>query len=254
MRKTIGCCWPGGHPRRLIFAAVVMIAAAACQASAAEPAARPRPSLSGVWWADHDQRRLVEIDGKPIPFTAEGQRAYDATATGFTTGAVVDEASRLCVPEGLPRAMAASYPLQIAQTDKLIAVILESNRAYRLIAMNSPHKNPVFWDPSYMGESVGVWDGDTLVVDTTNFNTETFLDATGLPHSDQLHIVERIATVDAGRGLEVLVTITDPVMYRRPWMARLQYRARPDVILRTDWVCGAPHRDVSHPNIRNSGQ
>lgn len=254
MRMTIDRCRLLPRRRRLLFVAAVMIAAAAGQASAAQPGTEHPPSVSGVWWADHDQRRLVEINGKPIPFTAEGQRAYDATVAGLGAGSVVDEASRLCVPEGVPRAMAASYPLQITQTDELIAILLESNRTYRLIAMNSPHKDPVFWDPSYMGESVGKWDGDTLVVDTTNFNTETFLDATGLPHSDQLHIVERIRTIDAGRGLEALLTITDPVIYREPWTVRLNYRARPDITLRTDWVCGAPHRDISHLGSRDGGQ
>jgi len=201
--------------------------------------------LSGVWWTDHDQRLLDPVDGGPIPFTAAGRATYQATVAGLRSGKLADQAGRLCVPEGVPRAMASLYPFQIVQSDHLIVMVLESNRIYRIVRMNEQPEDPILWDPSYMGDSIGRWDRETLVIETTNFNDETTLDASGLPHSDQLRVVEHLQKSRDGRTLEDLVTIEDPVMYQRPWTAKLSYKLRSDVRVRTDWVCGEPHRDVS---------
>jgi len=217
----------------------------AAHAAAAAGATMDPHDLSGVWWADHDQRLLEPDGGGSIPFTAAGLAAYQSTVAGLKSGKLADQAGRLCVPEGVPRAMASLYPIQIVETDHLIVMVLESNRIYRIIRMNEPHEDPIEWDPSYMGDSIGRWNGAALTIETTNFNDETTLDASGLPHSDQLQTVEHLQKSHDGRTLTDLVTIDDPVMYRRPWTVKLSYQLRSGVQVQTDWVCGEPHRDVS---------
>jgi hypothetical protein len=97
-------------------------------------------------------------------------------------------------------------------------------------------------DPKYNGHSVGHWEGDTLVVETLGFNDWTFLDASGLPHSDEMITVERIRKV--GKQLEDIITIHDPVMYAKDWQARFVYDERNDVRLE-DYACNDTHRDLS---------
>jgi hypothetical protein len=84
-----------------------------------------------------------------------------------------------------------------------------------------------------------------LVVVTKGFNAKTFLDARGVPHSDQLQVTERIRKVNGGKTLEDAATIADPVMFTQPWTARFVYDLHPEVILDTSFTCGEKHRDIS---------
>jgi hypothetical protein len=150
-----------------------------------------------------------------------------------------------CMLPGVPRIMAAPYPFRIFQTPGQVTLVYEMNRTFRVVRMDAQHVNPEVWDPSYMGESVGRWEGNTLVIDTTNFNDRTTIDRSGLPHSDQLHVVERLSKINGGRQLEARITIEDPVTFSKPWTTRLVYEWRPDIRPVTDWVCDEPHRDLS---------
>ncbi len=152
---------------------------------------------------------------------------------------------RKCLPPGVPRIMAAPYPFRIVQTRGQVTFQYEMNRVYRIVRMDTGHANPDIWDPSYTGEAVGHWEKDTLVIDTVNFNDQTFLDRSGLPHSEQLHVVERLRKIHGGRQLEALINIDDPVMYTTPWTTRLVYEWRPDIRVQGDWVCDEKHRDLS---------
>lgn len=224
--------------------AVPAILTAALPGSAASGAS-PR-DLAGVWWTTAYRPRLVPADGKPIPFSAEGRARYAATMAGLKSGALVDQTDYLCLPPGMPRAMTSAYPFQIMTTPGFAVFAYEANRAYRLVRFTDKHANPDTWDPSYMGESIASWRGDTLVVDSANFKADKiYLDATGIPASDRLHLIERLRLLNGGKELEEVVTIEDPGMFTRPWTVRMRYRRRDDIQLRTDWVCGEPHRDVS---------
>src|SRR6201999_1392200 len=87
-----------------------------------------------------------------------------------TPKSVVEAPLHWCTPPGLPRIMAAPYPFQIVQTPRQVTILYEMNRVFRTIRLDAQHANPDFWDPTYTGESVGHWEGNTLVIDTTNFN------------------------------------------------------------------------------------
>ena len=97
-----------------------------------------------------------------------------------------------------------------------------------------------------MGDSVARWDGDNLVIDSTNFKSDAiFLDSSGLPASDKLHLVEHIRLKNGGKQLEDEITVDDPSIFTKPWTARRTFDRHDKVEVGVDWVCGEPHRDVS---------
>jgi hypothetical protein len=105
------------------------------------------------------------------------------------------------------------YPFQIVQTSKDILIAYEYAGANRTIYMGKPPSNPV---ESWMGLSVGRWEGDTLVIDVTDQNDQTWFDRAGDFHSDALHVVERYTPMSAD-ALMYEATIEDPKVYSRPW-------------------------------------
>ena len=223
-------------------------ALAAALVALAQPApAQVTPAAAafrGVWWTDHYERLLRPSDGTALPFTPAGRAAYEHNKSGLKDGTVVDQANYLCLPEGMPRAMTSAYPFQILMTPGQVTFAHEANRAYRIVAFTDKHADPKVWDPSFMGDGIAHWEGATLVMDSTNIKADKiYLDASGLPTSDKLHLIERITT--SGKQLEDAITIDDPDMFTQPWTVRRGYKRRDDIQLRTDWVCGEKHRDVS---------
>jgi hypothetical protein len=124
-------------------------------------------------------------------------------------------------------------------------MVHELNHQIRAVMMDKrmPTYGEVVAYPYYNGHSVGHWEGDTLVVQTTGFNEKTFLDATGAPHTDTLVTTERIRKLGANQ-LEDEITIHDPDYYTRDFQVRFTYTLRDNVCLE-DYVCGDPHRDIS---------
>ena len=111
--------------------------------------------------------------------------------------------------------------LSILQSPNKVTVIFSGNSETRHIPLNVPHSaNP---KPSWYGESVGHYEGDTLVVDTIGLNDKTFIDNYRTPHTDQLHVTERWRLIEGGKKLEILMTIDDPGTFYQPWQALRQY-------------------------------
>jgi len=101
-----------------------------------------------------------------------------------------------------------------------VVMFLEGGNEVRHIHLNVPHSaNP---KPSWTGESVGHYEGDTLVVDTISLNTKTVVDIYRTPHTEKLHVVERWHTIDAGKTLEVTITVDDPDTFYQPWTVRVR--------------------------------
>jgi len=133
-------------------------------------------------------------------------KAYDPAKNGDYTG--------MCMPFGLMRSVNSPYPLQIMQNDKYVAFLFEQSTWFHVVPFKAEHsKDP---NPTWFGESIARWDGDTLVVDTVGFNGFTRLDTKGDPHSDQLHLVQTFTRTDAGH-IAYTVTIDDPTYYTKPW-------------------------------------
>lgn len=176
-----------------------------------------KPDFSGVWdhpyvpdmAATNARNPALQKGAGPLPYTQAGLdniKSYDPEKNGDYTG--------MCMPFGLMRSMNAPYPIQILQTEKHVAFLFEQNTWFHVVPFRSAHSAEP--NPTWFGESIARWDGDTLVVDTIGFNGWTRLDTRGNPHSDKLHMVQTFRHMDAGH-VAYTVTITDPVFYQKPW-------------------------------------
>jgi hypothetical protein len=221
------------------LAAVSVLSAWACRAEGA-------PDVSGTYWATQYSAKIQVVGGGDLPFTTAGKAAYEQNIAGLKDGSITDAARKFCVPDGLPRLLATPYPFEIISSPPgQITIVYELNHQIRPIAMDKPLPSDKQLEPYpyYNGHSVGHFEGDTLVVESAGFNEKTFLDATGAPHTDAMHTIERIRR-SSPTQLEDVVTIHDPQYYSRDWQARFLYTLRDDVRLE-DYVCGEPHRDLS---------
>jgi hypothetical protein len=127
-----------------------------------------------------------------------------------------------CKPGGVPGFdVLLGGALFILQSPTEVTMIFSGNGETRHILLNAPHSaHP---KPSWYGESVGHYEGDTLVVDTIGLNDKTFLDNYRTPHTDKLHVTERWRPIEDGKKLEILMTIDDPDTFNQPWQALRQY-------------------------------
>ncbi len=224
------------------------LAAAALTAGAAHAQGALVPAnqdLTGVYWAKSAPMRLKPMDGSAIPYTAAGKKKAAENAAGFKSKKLVDRAVHMCLPEGIPRAYATAWPIQVLSVPQQTTFFFEENRQVHQLRYLPEHHKDDFWDPSYMGDSIAHWEGDTLVADTRNFNDESYLDATGIPHGEKLKVISKIRKLDGGKQLEVVATIEDPEMFTKPWSTRFVYDRRDDIDVDTSWICGEPHRNVS---------
>ena len=120
-----------------------------------------------------------------------------------------------CTPPGVPQTFFVPYFVQLVQAPKYLVILHEYLHLYRVIPLDgSPH--PPDPDPFWMGHSTGRWDGDTLVVDSVALDSRSWVDKFGYPHSEEMRLQERYRRVDA-ETLELVMTITDPVVYTKPW-------------------------------------
>ena len=211
----------------IAFAAAVifMVWVAGIPAAAQIPrAADGKPNFNGVWQVlnsaaadieDHDGQLgippgLGVVEGGAIPYQPQ---ALAKRQENRTKQAASDPTERNCFLPGVPRVTYMPYPFEIVQSTDAIAIRYEFGHALRAIPMNIKHAEGF---PTWMGDSRGRWDGDTLVVDVTNFNDETWFDHAGNFHSDALHVVERYTMTNPDHILYE-VTIEDPKVFTRPW-------------------------------------
>jgi len=212
-----------------------------------------KPDLSGLWanpytpnmarggvldpatrqplkW-DRQGERLADAKGEPktfdLPYTEWGLRQwknYDAATNGDYAGS--------CMPFGMSRNINSPHGLQIVHHPDAIAFLFEQNTWFHWVPTNPSFKWPADLPPSWNGVSVGRWEGDTLVVETTGFNGWTKLDTAGHPHSKELKLTNTFTRLDS-RTMEHTVTVHDPKAYTRDWMNVRTWRIKdyPDVIM-----------------------
>ena len=139
-----------------------------------------------------------------------------------------------CAPGGVPGFMLfPAQPIYFIQAPNKVLMLYQGNAEVRRIHMNVPHTaNP---KPSFYGESVGRYEGDTLVIDTIGLNNKTVLDAYRTPHSDKLHVTERWRIIEGNSILEVTYTVEDPDTFEKPWTAKQRFRRVPTAY--TEEVC-----------------
>lgn len=142
---------------------------------------------------------------------------------GVLSGKPLYTVANSCRPAGVPNMLLVRItPFFFVQTPKEIWLVWQNDHMVRRIYMNQPHSQSL--KPSWFGESVGHFEGDTLVVDTTGLSTKTTVDNYHTPHTEKLHVVERYRMVDGGKALEVDVTVDDPGAFTMPWSAMQRYR------------------------------
>lgn len=233
MMRVSGGVWLG-------LSLMASAAIAACAAPATPP------GLAGTYWATEYHPGIQVVGGGELPLTEAGKAAHARNMAGLKDGSIEDRARKYCTPDGVPRSLATPYPFEIIESPPgQILIVYEMNHMIRRIAMDAPlpPQEELLVEPFYNGHSVGHFEGDTLVVQTRGFKDETFLDATGAPHTDMLETTERIRRISPTE-LENVVTIHDPEYYSRDWQARFVYTRRTDVRIE-DYICGFEHRDIS---------
>ena len=222
----------------------VNVVAQAPKPAAAKPAAAatgsriPRgpdghPNLNGVWqvmntanWdlSPHNAQQSLVLDagaqlaepagigvveGGEIPYLPA---ALAKKKENYANRQKTDPEVRCYLP-GVPRATYMPFPFEIFQSNKYMAIAYEYDGAFRNIYLKDPGPAPI---DTWMGQSYGKWEGDTLVVDVTGMDKRTWFDRAGDYHSDELHVVERY-TMTSPEVIQYEATITDPQVYSRPW-------------------------------------
>jgi hypothetical protein len=153
----------------------------------------------------------------------------------------IDDPTGRCLPAGVPRSvMLGLFPQQFVQTPTQLVILYEYMNAYRVIPFATQHRDDAL--PSYMGDSIARWDGDTLVVDITSFNDKTWLAGTGTFHSDALHIVERYTRVSKDR-IDYEVTMEDPNVLKGPWQLKSSLMLREGTHL-SEYICAENNVDL----------
>jgi hypothetical protein len=185
--------------------------------------AKPRPKapfdLTGTWLhMSGESERFDPPAG--LKLTPEAQKHYDAAAAATKEGKVYRNDIGLCWPAGVPIMMTRVWPIQMIQLPTSIFMISELMNSLRIVYMDGrDHTDPDIVVRSFNGESIGRWEGDALVIDTTNFVDEHhwIQDRAGIPASDALHVVERIKMQNQGKRLEIEFTLTDPKSWVGDW-------------------------------------
>ena len=141
-----------------------------------------------------------------------------------------------CLAPGHPRFAANLFPFQIFQTQDRVIFLYEKLNSFRVVYMDGrAHTSPDKWSPNFQGESIGHWDGDTLVIDTVGNNDKSWLDASGHPKTEKLHLTEKWHRVNQ-LIMHYEVTIDDPGAYSKPWTNSWNMIFHPGMEL-FDYVC-----------------
>jgi hypothetical protein len=172
------------------------------------------------------------------PLNAKGKQVLDQRRNK----AAVDPESR-CLPSGVPRIMYMPYSMEFLQLPNRVVMIYEGGtHIFRSIPIGTRAglKHPPDPNPTYLGDSYGWWEGDSLMVDVVGFNDRTWLDSIGHPHGEKLHVVEKYRRRDS-LNLEYTATIDDPEYYTKPWTVTTSATYRPNDRLK-EYICQEQQR------------
>lgn len=182
------------------------------------------PDLSGVWYPGPD---LPSDEATPFKDWAAAIAAERA-ANGSK-----DDPRAHCLPSGVVRTNQLDLT-KFVQTPTLLVVLIEGSPGTRQIFLDG-RGHPADLEPSWMGHSIGTWDGNVLVVDTVGFHDRGWIDATGRPQTEQLHIIERYERKTLA-DLDIEITVDDPGAYTKQWKIRRRIQLAPTLEL-MEYVC-----------------
>jgi hypothetical protein len=202
-----------------------------------------KPDLSGFWMPTNPVKHLLNLaaDLKPgdVPLQPWAEALYKERID--TNGK--DHPGAHCWPSGIPEKNNIPDGLKVVQTPDLLVFLHESRTIYRQIFTDG-RPLPRDPQPTWMGYSVGRWEGDTLVVETIGQNGRTWLDMRGLPATEALRVIERFSRPTIGH-IDIAVTIDDPKAYTKPWSVALSWSLLPDTDL-IESICEENNKDLQH--------
>ena len=238
----------------VLFGVGTAVLAASLAAGAAAQTPGKVPVFSGAGWRTRGGEIFIPVPGAPEPTGNDPSHPYihnvDARRLGVQptfrisdlgnpnikqwakdlmkkdndevlAGKTAYTPGSSCRPYGVPAIWNSGGPFFFIQTPKEVVIVSETDRFSRHIYLNVPHTADP--KPSYYGESVGHYEGDTLVVDTIGMNDKTFADNFRTPHTEKLHVIERFRLVEGGKKLEIHVTAEDPDTFVQPWQGTRLY-------------------------------
>ena len=213
-----------------------------------------KPDLSGLWQAQGDPRApgglfglgeslnsryfrnvLADFSADEAPLTPAGQARLKQNLQPTAFNPVLN-----CLPDGVPHGDLLPEPFKIVHSRGVILFLYEVETTFRQVFMDG-RKLPVDPSPAWQGYSVGRWENDTLVVDTSGFNDRSWLDARGTPHSEEMRIEERFRRRDYGH-MDLKITITDPQTFTRPIAFSVVLDLMPDTDL-LEHYCSENEKD-----------
>jgi hypothetical protein len=230
--------------RNIAFPLVLLMVPAGLLAQSSKGPATPAsvPDLSGVYLVTGYKSNLIDMDTgfKDVPFLPEAAAKYKALdRTKTDTGP-----SSRCLPPGIGFLMMMPYAMEIIQTPKHVLTFHEFGNYVRQIWTDGRGHEDAY--PTWLGHSVGKYEGDTLIVDTVGFNGKGWMDQMGLRASDALHTVERFRR--EGTGLEYSLMIEDPKTFTKPWTARAKFNLLPSGQI-VEFVCTENNRFLDSPGM-----
>ena len=222
------------------------------------------PDLSGTWNRSTGRAApgILDNDSSGVPFLGFSKQEpplqpaalqiYQANRKGVTDarlkGRDDSDPSNSCFPPGPTRIFTAPRPFEIRQTAVEVYILSEMDHWVRRIYMDG-RGHPDGYPSTWMGHSIGKYEGNTLVVDTAAINETTWIDSLGHPHSDALHLVERFRRVNHDT-MEIEVTFEDPKVYTKPWTGKKVYQLQPSSFeFKEDVIC----EEYRKPGLRNDG-
>jgi len=207
------------------------------EASSASASPSSPKDLSGLWIRLRDKGAtsrgyesfildLGKVISPMTPWAAAKFKTTHELYGGTDARTVLSDPVFRCYPPGVPRIYLMNFPMQIVQTGNQIIELFEYDHFIRRIYTDG-RAHDMDQGPLWMGDTIGKWEGDTLVADSTSFNDKTLLDRVGHVHSDALHVIERIRRLDRD-FLEIGLTVEDTKAYTQPWSTKFIFQQRPD--------------------------
>jgi hypothetical protein len=210
--------------------------------NAPQPSSDPH-NFDGTWYHETMLQFQITADlyGNKTPFNDAGRKVMQRRVNSLRNGTPFINASARCVPPGQPWQMDMNTPFHVFQSqDRLDFSFQDYHGFWEVVLDPAKAQSAAFRSrpPAYMGNSVGHWEGDTLVVETTGFKDGLWLDINGTPASRNAKLTTRFRKVKTDHWfMEVQFTLDDPTYYTRPWSWMRDYSWRPDMTLLREYNC-----------------
>ncbi len=208
-------------PAAVLALSLVMLGRAAAQ-TGTQPSAASSQDLSGVWLGDGAGNNRALLLQPAMPLMQPWLKAK-FNDKGVPTDP--DPFLESCDPLGVPRVLLTNTPVKIVQTPAESVFLYERNHDFREVYTDG-REHPKDLDSSWWGHSIGRWDGTTFVVDTVGFNDKTWVDWSGLLHTEALHVIERYQRLDHDT-MRLDITVDDPKAYTQSFTAKRMFKLKP---------------------------